>query len=114
MNLQFDPHRVRRNAHEADSEDLLDRITIYRDGMEAAAIEIIEAELAERGVTQEQIDDHERRRCSEVLLHPDGLAAKCSFCRQPATQQGWGWHRLWGWVPVFPRVLYYCREHRPW
>ena len=46
--LEFDPERVARNAQEATSEDLLDRITVYRDGMEAAAVEIIEAELRRR------------------------------------------------------------------
>ncbi len=35
--LEFDAERVTRNVRDATSEDLLDRITVYRDGMEPAA-----------------------------------------------------------------------------
>jgi hypothetical protein len=44
---------------------------------------------------------------------PDGTAVGCSFCHRPAVAEGWGWHRLWGLLPVFPRYYYYCSEHRP-
>ena len=33
---------------------------------------------------------------------PDGTAVRCSFCHRPAVAEGWGWHRLWGVLPLFP------------
>jgi len=27
--------------------------------------------------------------------------------------QRWSWQKLWGVLPVFPRLFYYCEEHRP-
>src|SRR3954453_4314818 len=47
--LYLDLDRVRQNVLRATDEDLLDRATVYRRGMEAAALDIIDAELAERG-----------------------------------------------------------------
>jgi hypothetical protein len=38
---------------------------------------------------------------------------RCSFCHAPAVAEGWGWHRLWGRFPVFPRFFFYCASHRP-
>ena len=48
--LDFDPERVTRNVQEAASEDLLDRMTVYRDGMKPEAIHIIAEELKRRGI----------------------------------------------------------------
>ena len=42
--LPFNPERVWQNAREASTEDLLDRVTVYRAGMEPEALEIIEEE----------------------------------------------------------------------
>jgi hypothetical protein len=111
--MQFDAEKVRANARAASLEDLLDRVTVYRQGMEPAALPILEQELRSRGVSREQIDAHAARREQEVLLGPDGWALPCSFCERPAVTQGWGWHRLWGLLPVFPRPFRYCAEHRP-
>jgi hypothetical protein len=111
--MRFDPDRVRQNVRQASTEDLLDRVTVYREGMEPEALEIIEAELEARGLGAEQIQAHAGRRRREVIPLPDGTAARCSFCDRPACDQGWGWHRLWGLLPVFPRYYYYCDEHHP-
>jgi hypothetical protein len=110
--MEFDSQKVWLNARQASTEDLLDRITVYRPGMEPEAVEIIEAELRGRGIHQEQVEEHEKNR-GEVIRLADGTAAKCSFCYRPAVTQGWGWHRLWRKVPVFPRLFYWCEEHRP-
>src|SRR5258708_7816623 len=56
MELNLD--RVRENVRQADTEDLLDRATVYRDGMEPEAILLIEAELRARGVTEADILAH--------------------------------------------------------
>jgi hypothetical protein len=111
--MNFDAEKVLLNARQAATEDLLDRVTVFREGMEPEAVVIIENELRERGIRREQIEAHGEQRRREVLLDADGTAAMCSFCREPAVEERWGWHRLWGVLPLFPRVLRYCREHRP-
>jgi hypothetical protein len=111
--VQFDLGRVRDNVRSANTEDLLDRVTVYRAGMESEAIPIIEAELRQRGVSREEIEEHAEKRRQETTLLPDGTAVPCSFCHRPAVAEGWGWHRLWGLWPVFPRYYHYCAVHRP-
>src|SRR5262245_5612375 len=113
MVFKFDPERVSDNARKASTEDLLDRVTVYRSGMEPQALAIIEAELAQRGVDRRHIQEHGERREREALEHSDGPAAMCSFCRKPAVTRGWGWHRLFKRVPIFPRRFNYCADHRP-
>lgn len=120
--MDLDLQRVRENVRLATTEDLLDRLTCYRAGMEPAALDLIEAELRQRGVTVEQIDAHAQRYEGEALRLPDGTAAECSFCRRPAVERRWGWHRVRGrglfaglaaLVPLYrPRWCYYCAEHR--
>ncbi len=108
--MQFDLERIRKNARETGTEELLDRITAYRSGMEPAAIEIIETELDRRGVGAEQIHEHEERRAGVLR---DGIVARCcSRCERPAVERRWGWHRLWGKLPVFPRLFWLCDVHR--
>jgi hypothetical protein len=111
--LDFDAERVARNAQEATSEDLLDRITVYRDGMEPEAVEIIKAELHTRGIGREEIEAHAAHRNAQMIPLPDGTALPCSFCHRPAVEQRWGWHRMWGYFPVFPRYFSYCELHLP-
>lgn len=111
--MLFDLERVRANVRGATTEDLLDRVTVYRAGMEESALEVIEAELRARKVGRDAIEAHAERRRQETTFLPDGTAVRCSFCHRPAVAEGWGWHRLWGLLPVFPRFYYYCSEHRP-
>ncbi len=125
--MDFDPERVRINARQATTEDLLDRVTVYRKGMEAEAVDIIEEELRDRGVEQEQIEAHAGMR-GDVIYDANGIAVCCSFCERPAIHQAWGWHRmqgrgLAGFVGLFgiitllplywPRFMSYCAEHLP-
>jgi ATP-dependent helicase YprA (DUF1998 family) len=109
--MQFDPERVRANVARAGTEDLLDRVTVYRAGIEAEALAIIEEELRTRGVGAAELADHARRR--EGALQGADLAVKCAHCSRPAVLRTWGWHRLWGVLPVFPRRLALCEVHRP-
>jgi hypothetical protein len=111
--LKFDPEAVRRNAREATTEDLLDRVTAYRSGMEPEAVAIIEAELESRGIDREEIERHEADSCGHVILRPEGFAYRCSYCDRPAVVRRWGWHWVWGLVPVLPRVMNYCARHAP-
>jgi hypothetical protein len=110
--LDFDPQRVLVNVRQADTQDLLNRATVYRDGMEPDALPIIERELHDRGVTSAQIEEYHERMNRQVI-QCEGIAVRCSFCNGPAVAEAWGWHRLWGKLPLFPRRLYYCLEHRP-
>ena len=111
--MQLDLERVRKNVRSATTEDLLDRVTVYRAGMEPSALAIIEHELDQRGVTLDQIAEHEAMRRERMIELPDGTAMRCSFCERPAVAQGWGWHRIWGRIPVFPRRYAYCEVHEP-
>jgi hypothetical protein len=104
--------RVRDNVRQAETEDLLDRITVYRAGMEDEALEIIDAELRRREISEDVVRRHGQRH-ADVIRDEAGLAQKCSFCRRPALASGWGWQRLFGAIPVFPRFLYYCDQHCP-
>jgi hypothetical protein len=110
----YDRQRIARNARKATTEDLLNRVTAYRAGMEPEAITVIEDELRRREVTFEQIEEHAARVREESLFLADGTAAKCSFCHNPAVGEGWGWRRLFnGPIPLYPRPYRYCRKHLP-
>jgi hypothetical protein len=109
--LPFDRDRVLTNVRQAETEDLLDRATVYRHGMEPEAMDLIDAELRARGVTEEQIQEHADRRKGRQVTAPDEMPARCSLCERAAVTQRWGWHRLWGLVPIFPRLYSYCEQH---
>jgi ATP-dependent helicase YprA (DUF1998 family) len=111
-NLRLDLDKVRANVQKADTEDLLDRATVYRGGMEPAALELIDAELRSRGVGEEAVAAHAARR-GAGLTDADGLPMKCEKCRRPAVGQVWAWRRLFGVLPLFPRRMALCEVHQP-
>jgi hypothetical protein len=111
--MDFDPDRVRANAERAPDDDLLDRVTVQREGMEPEALEIIETELRQRGIGAEQVAAHAEQREREVLWRPDGTVAPCSRCPRPAVVEMRGWQYLFRLVPFFPRTVRYCAAHRP-
>ena len=101
------------NIEKADTVDLLDRVTAYRNGMELGAIELIEAALRKRGVNQRDVEEY-REECERTCLYgADGIAIKCSLCRRPAVVVAWSWHRMLGRIPVFPRRMQLCEDHQP-
>jgi hypothetical protein len=110
--MRLDLERVQANVRSATTEDLLDRITIYRAEMEPEAVVLIERELRERGISEEDQRVHGERR-QGVLTDAQGQPVRCGQCTRPAVVRGWSWHRLWGLVPVFPRWQAFCEEHRP-
>jgi len=109
--MEFDLQRVRANVRNASTEDLLDRATVYRAGVEPSALPVILEELRSRGVTAETVVAHEGSR-QPVLYDEMGTAITCQRCRKPAVARQWGWHRMFGKLPVFPRPFYLCDEHR--
>src|SRR5262245_49520354 len=44
-NMRLDLEKVRANARAASTEDLLDRVTVFRDGLEPEAVAVLEEEL---------------------------------------------------------------------
>jgi hypothetical protein len=109
--MEFDLARVQANVRTAATEDLLDRATVYRAGLEPEALPVILEELRSRGVTAEAIVRHEETRQGAVR-DPAGVARLCAHCRKPAVTAEWRWHRMFGKVPVFPRRFYLCADHR--
>jgi hypothetical protein len=109
--MNWNEQKLKVNISRADNDDLLDRITAFRAGMESDAIELIEQELHRRGVTAAQIA--ERREACErnCVFDSDGNAKMCSFCRKPAVREGWGWFKLMWLVPLIPRRVRYCKNH---
>ena len=109
--MHFNPDKVLANARRSATEDLLDRITVFRDAMEPDAVEIIHAELARRGFGPEEIHRHEQQLKHRVIRDPQGLVAGCSFCPRAAVESAIGWHRLLRLIPLFRRKYYYCERH---
>lgn len=109
--LALDLKRVAAFVRGADTEELLDRVTVYRAGMEPVALDLMEAELDRRGVTRSDIADHHIERRQRAILLPDGSALRCNFCARPAVVRRWGWHRVFGMLPVFPLVFARCEKH---
>lgn len=104
---------VRLNVRNASLEDLLDRATVYRERMEPSALEIIDAELIERGVGGEAIKAHldSRRGC---LIDPTRTVIKCSFCDRPAVERkeaGWGWQLFLEMFGLTSRPVARCSVH---
>ena len=110
MATELNLERVKANVAKAETEDLLDRATVYRNGMEQAALDLIDAELRARGVGEAELAAHRERR-SRTLLGRSDHAVKCGNCARPAVARHWGWHRLWGVLPLFPRPQPYCAVH---
>lgn len=111
--MQFNLKRVAEFIRRADTEELLDRVTIYREGMEPAALDLMEGELDRRGVTRAAIAEHDTKRRATAIMLDDGTALRCSCCSRPAVKQARRWYRVFGLLPVFPKVFAYCELHTP-
>jgi hypothetical protein len=109
--MEFNLKRVAEFIRGAATEELLDRVTVYREGMEPAALDLMEGELDRRGITREEIAAHDARLRETAIMLPDGTAMRCSFCSSPAVVRARRWHRVFGVVPVFPTKFAYCAFH---
>jgi hypothetical protein len=110
--MRFEPDKVREKARSAATEDLLDRVTAFRDALEPEAVPILEAELARRGVSRAVIAAHAEGLRERVVMHR-GIPTRCRVCPRAATSEVRVWHRLWGLVPLFRVRAYFCDEHAP-
>ena len=109
--MEFNLKRVAEFIRGADTEELLDRVTVYREGMEPAALDLMEGELDRRGITREEIAEHDAKQRANAIMLPDGTAMRCSFCNRPAVVRALRFHRVYGIVPVFPMRFAYCPFH---
>jgi hypothetical protein len=109
----MDLARVREDARSSSTENLLDRVTVYRGEIEGPALGVIESELTARGIGSVEVDAHAAMRQREGLSrHADGTVVRCTYCPRPATEHRWKWYKLWGWfLPLFPRFVHLCKEH---
>jgi hypothetical protein len=111
--FKLDLKRVRENVAKATTDDLLERVTLYRTGMEPAALDVVETELRRRGVSYRAQEEFGAAQENDVLRGPDGSPLRCRRCLHAAVASEWGWHCLFGVLPVFPRRYLYCEQHRP-
>ncbi len=111
--MKLDLKRIAEFSRRADTEELLDRVTIFRDDMEPAALDLFEGELMNRGITRAELQTHETERLSVVLYTDTGAVARCSYCDRPAVRMRSGWYRVFWRVPVFPRLMPCCTIHAP-
>jgi hypothetical protein len=109
--MSLELHAVALFIRRADTEDLLDRVTVYRDAMEPAAVDLMENELWRRGLTPEQVATHAASRAATTVRRADGSAVRCVYCDRPAVSRRWGWHRLWGRIPIAYVPLPRCEVH---
>lgn len=103
--MEFNLRRVAEYIRGADTEELLDRVTVYREGMEPAALDLMEGELDRRGITREEIAAHDAKQRASAILLPDGTAMRCSFCDRPAVERRWGWHKMQVRIPLLPLLI---------
>jgi hypothetical protein len=111
--LNLDLKRVRENVAKATTDDLLERVTLYRTGMEPAALDVVETELRRRGVSYGAQEAFGAAHEHDVVRGPHGSPVRCRRCLHAAVAAEWGWHRLFGLLPLFPRRYFYCERHRP-
>ena len=81
--FEFNPDKVRDNARNATTEDLLSRVTAYRNGMQPEAIEIIEEELRNRGIGAMEIHAHRNKVERDLLFDTDGLPVGLQIAGKP-------------------------------
>jgi hypothetical protein len=108
--MAVDLERIRQYAEKASTEELLDRVTVFRAGMEPEAIVVIETELHRRGVDQEKVAEFEQLRRRDGLIGGD-VPRTCSYCDRPAIVRAWGFARGRSLLPIIPWRFSYCEEH---
>ena len=124
--MEFNLKRVAEFIRGADTEELLDRVTVYREGMEPAALDLMEGELDRRGVTREEIAEHDAkhrerdhasgRNCYAVqLLRPAGGERKLGLAPDAGSvcsSAGRSGNIPFAFCSDFPRVFARCATHQ--
>lgn len=110
-NMKLDLEALATWIRRAETDELLDRATVFRPEMEPEAVQLILAELARRGLSHEKIDGHAAMRKERAVARADGSVARCRFCGRPAAAVVWKWWRLFRIVPLFPLKTPVCERH---
>lgn len=105
--------KVLQFASKASTRELLDRVTLFRKGMETEAIEILEKELSRRGVSPRDCQEHQEKWAPKILWDSEGLPRTCCKCQNPATSLGKAWVRFFGLIPLIPYRAAFCEDHLP-
>jgi DNA-binding IclR family transcriptional regulator len=95
----------------AADEELLDRATALRDELEPAAVDLLLAELADRGFSATDVANHGAARAAVWVRRPDGSVPRCWRCSAPATDRVRQWWKLFGLLPVVPVRRPVCPRH---
>jgi len=109
--MDFDLRKVAEHVRAAKTEELLDRVTVYREDMEPAAVDLMENELARRGFSPERIAEHGRERRATALVEPGGEVVRCALCDRPAVTTAWSWRIRWREWGLLPRRRPFCERH---
>jgi hypothetical protein len=113
MSVPFRAEKRLARLKAMPTAELLDRVTVLQEQMDPDALELMQAELAGRGVGPEEIGAHARELRLLVVKGKDGLPATCYVCGRAAVAQIETWHRLLGIVPLFRRQVFLCLDHAP-
>jgi hypothetical protein len=109
--MEISPAKLLAHVGQMEQAELLDRVTVFRDALEPDAVEVMEAELARRGIGPEEIHQHYRQIKHRVLRDAHGIPAQCSWCERAAVEMREDFHKLWRLIPVAKRIWYYCERH---
>ncbi len=109
--MELNLKKVAAYIRRAETENLLDRVTVFRSEMEPAALDLMEGELSRRGISEEKIAEYAELRREGIMMKASGEPLHCYFCERPAVQRGRGWYKLWGRIPIFPRIYSRCELH---
>ena len=109
--MKLDLEAVAAWIQRAETEELLERATVFRPEMEPVAVDLILAELARRGLSKAEIDGQAADRLARALVEASGAIARCRFCGRPATAVVWKWWRLFRIVPLIPLKMPVCERH---
>ncbi len=109
--MKLDLEAVAAWIRRAETDELLDRATVFRPEMEPEAVDLVLAELSRRGISDAKIEGHASARLACAVIRPDGTVERCRFCDRPAAVRAWKWWRLFRIVPVFPVPMPVCERH---
>ena len=109
----LDRRHVAAMAAEQTTGDLLDTWAFFRDDFEAAAHEVLAAELARRGVRLDEtaLAAYRERRRGEILTTRDERLARCRYCGRLAANGLSVRFYLLLLIPVWSTTIHFCDVH---
>ena len=102
--------QVRKFAALAETNDLIERVTIQRDDLDPEALTIIMQELLSRNISAETVSEYEKSR-DKFLYDSQGKPRLCNICGRPAISSIKSWLKFLRIVPIMPITEYCCEAH---